>query len=405
MSSYNASLIHLCFALNTDNKLCIFIQQNCAPTSGGPCVVPKGTIVKKVGEAKRSPPGLVTIPHAAHLPRPVAPVGRESTITVTSKETITRLPHRMHPNRPPYSGMSRGIVRGRGGMPPPAQPRPHGAPVQRTMIISSDGTITNLVGNQSHLLKRSRGRPPSVPQGRTLPQLSRNLTITQLPKIGGALPVPNLQPMGTSKGIPGRLPLPVMGGAKPRQTIPAVPKLMKPNAFRLAVPPPALSGRTFKKTIPPPQSQPPTTLRITAAGGVSKQAAVAYTPAPERIISIGKRYPQSICTVGKKKFVVLPKRRPQGFPASTTVTPVGNGTPHKEHAAEIVEKAVSTTIESIVDAIDTAENNVVNDEPVDDGMVDENNGDHAESMETDGMESEDLTNQPEETGVAVAANE
>lgn len=341
------------------------------------------TMAKK---EKRSPPGLAPIPHGG-LRGPVP--GRDVTVTLASKEPHARMQH--HKMVPPSVGMARGMIRTRGGMPPPSHVRSPSAQMHHGQrLIHTDGMIP-MMGGHPQMIKRGRGRPPSIPQARPLPQISKNLTITHLPRIPGAPPVPNLQPMAAPKALPGKIPLPNLGGAKPRQVIPAVPNLMKSSAFRLTVPPPSLSGRTFKKPVPAPHHQTPNNLRLPPGGAMANKAPPTSMPPPppqDRSVSLIKKYPQSVATIGNKSFVVLPKRRAAEFVPSTTVTSaVGNGGTPKGQIVEEIRQG-DTTIKRIIPAAATTEtvNNTENNSevataPVSDGVTGTDNIDTATPME------------------------
>jgi len=127
--------------------------------------------------------------------------------------------------------------------------------------------------------------------------------------------------MSSPKGMHAKIPLPVLP-VKPRQTIP-VPKLIKPNAFKLTVPPPSLSGRTFKK-LPSPSQQIPSNMKLSPPM-INKSPTQVYAQAQDKSVSLTKRYPQSFTTIGNKKFVVLPKKARPDITSAQAAAAVGNG--------------------------------------------------------------------------------
>ncbi|CAL8078976.1 unnamed protein product [Orchesella dallaii] len=279
-------------------------------------------IMKKPGEiVKRSPPPLIraTSLHQGGPPR------RDIVVTATNRDSPNRLPQKVA--GPSSAAMARGMGRGR-GMSAPLMRSP--ATVVHPVHRTSDGSHNmHVMSRGSHMMRRGRGRPPT----RGLPQLNnKSLTITHLPRmqprtVAGPPPVPNLQPMSSPKIPTGKLPLPMGLPVKPRQSMPVVPNLMKPTAFKIAVPPPSLSGRTFKKVAVSPSThhaaqglkQSPTVIskavsHIHAQGQVDKS-----------VVSLVKRSPQTVCTIGTKKYVVLPKKPTP----STTIVAVGNGVSSK----------------------------------------------------------------------------
>lgn len=335
---------------------------------------------------KRGPPGLAPIPQGSI--RGPAP-SRDVTVTIGSKESPTRVPQKVMLT---HVSPARGIGRARGGGPPP-HIRPSAAAHHMTpghRRVASDGS-SFVVSPIPTGMKRGRGRPPAAPPSRAVPPtLSKNLTITHLPKFGhGPPPVPNLQPMGTPKGIPGKLSLPVMPG-KPRPAMPTVPNLMKPNAFRLTVPPPSLSGRTFKKILPAAAAT-----NTSSSNLRLNQATTTVMKIPpslvshDKTVSLIKRYPQSVCTVGNKKFVVLPKSAAAFMPP----TMVGNGAIAKANFAMDGMRNPETTVKKI-EAVSMREGQInstgddsspnVPAQPVSDEKVTETSNDHS-TDDADGM--------------------